>query len=329
MIKLSVIQTPSCVFVSDCHSIDNPYSSIGTFLFDGKSPEKTYKHGWVKLQKIPKHITQLVVPGPINARFELIDPDLMSEKIPLIIGVEDFQTINDDGEEEINPKYKHLKSLYTLKADPQLPYEKDVEFQIVEKIILDEEVNFCGIRIPAFSRGLNYKGEFYYVSESDLKFSLLDQIVIPDFLLVTRPCEISSKQSYDIVRQFIKTHIDMSCAEITSDYDFCFSVQKKIELYTPEKYQIDVSKTKRPRYETRYRTHRLVPIFEMTFSPENYKGYTPIKPFKGRDVEDLKKNIDTFCDDLIKVINEPFKDCPHCNGYGVILKGYQNDKQVR
>ena len=124
-----------------------------------------------------------------------------------------------------------------------------------------------------------------------------------------------------IVKYDFKENIDSKYATITSDYDFCFTVKKKIELFTPEKYELDVSpiKARKPRYETRYRKTREHEIFEMTYSPENYKGYTPIKEFEGKDLKDLKHNIEVFCKNLIEKINTPLKDCPHCKGYGVIL----------
>lgn len=35
--------------------------------------------------------------------------------------------------------------------------------------------------------------------------------------------------------------------------------------------------------------------------------------------EDLKNNIDNYLKHLISIINEPLKECIHCNGNGVVL----------
>jgi len=60
----------------------------------------------------------------------------------------------------------------------------------------------------------------------------------------------------------------------------------------------------------------------MTFSPENYKRYTPIKAFSANSQQELKSKIDKYCEDVIKFINTPLKECKHCNGTGII--GYHN-----
>ena len=44
-----------------------------------------------------------------------------------------------------------------------------------------------------------------------------------------------------------------------------------------------------------------------------------IKGFTGENQDDLKQKIDAYCEDLIKFINEPIVDCPHCKGRGVVL----------
>jgi hypothetical protein len=63
---------------------------------------------------------------------------------------------------------------------------------------------------------------------------------------------------------------------------------------------------------------RVFDCFEMTWSPENYRGYTPIEPFVGESYEDLNNNIDKFLKNLMTEINTPLKDCPNCDGAGVV-----------
>jgi len=63
----------------------------------------------------------------------------------------------------------------------------------------------------------------------------------------------------------------------------------------------------------------------MTYSPANYKDYTPIKEFIGDTLVDLRHKIDTYCEELLTFINQPLIDCPSCDGFGVIWKGKFND----
>ena len=58
----------------------------------------------------------------------------------------------------------------------------------------------------------------------------------------------------------------------------------------------------------------------MTYSPKNYDRYTPIPGIEGKDEYELKEKLDKLCSNTIAMINEPLVDCPHCEGYGVILK---------
>lgn len=312
MLKITAIETPSCVYLS-LKGTEFYYHRINEFLYDGKKPETTHHIEWIKVDKIPTKISHFeIIPG--IRTWILKDVSLQSDKIPkTLIDVLDY-------EGEWKEEYSHLQSLYTPLQSNNEQKEIFDEFEIVQKLKINEEIDFVGLKIPAITK-FDFKEKIYIVTEKDLKYSLLDEITIPTLLLHKRPCKISSKQSYDIVRQYVKENIDSKYAAITSDYDFCFTVKKKIELFTPEKYKLDVSpiKARKPRYETRYRKAREYEIFEMTYSPENYKGYTPIKEFEGEDLKDLKDNIEVFCKNLIDKINEPLKDCPHCKGYGVIL----------
>jgi hypothetical protein len=58
----------------------------------------------------------------------------------------------------------------------------------------------------------------------------LERMLTPEFALHERPCSITSKQTYDIVRYYVKENIDPKQAEVTSDYDFCFTVKKKVAI---------------------------------------------------------------------------------------------------
>ena len=325
MLKLSVIETPSCAYVS-VHDNDKyvPHSLSGYF-FDGKQSERTHHDDWFKIEKCPTKITFFKDMPNTNLRWVLRDKYFESKNIPLVITESMSHNIDVDGYRVWKPEYISLSSLYDEVSDPQPPQEINVDFEITEKVKLTEEIDFMGIKIPAIHKD-SYKERTYVVTQENVEYQLLDRIIFPSLILHKRPCKISSKQSYDIVRQFIKTNINSEYAEITSDYDFCFTVQKKIELFEKEKYEINVAppRARKARYETRYRKDRKVIIYEMTHSESCYKGHTPIRAFEGKDLQDLQDNIDIFCRELIKKINEPIKDCLHCKGMGVIFKNEIN-----
>ena len=137
-------------------------------------------------------------------------------------------------------------------------------------------------------------------------------------------CKLGIKETYDIIRTFIKDNINSQVAEISTDYDFCFAVSKKIKLAKEYTYQVDVNssiffdrKKKKPKYETRLQSNRLVKIFEMCH--EKYQSYTPIIPFEAENKEALKLYIDNYLEHLIQIINEPVCECPNCNGSGIIF----------
>ena len=149
-------------------------------------------------------------------------------------------------------------------------------------------------------------------------------MIFPEILLSERPCKFTSKQMYDITRQYIIEHIDNSVAQITSNYDFCFEVKKLIPLIEPETitYQHIFARTKRERNKihTRVKKYNEKTIFEMTNEQEHYKGYTVIPEMCANSEAELKEKVDTWLESLIEIINKPLCQCPHCQGTGYLDK---------
>ena len=154
-----------------------------------------------------------------------------------------------------------------------------------------------------------------------MTYKTIDQIIYPDLLLANRPCMLASKLSYDIIRSYIKKNIDKKFAKISSDYDFCFTVEKVIPIHDEYSYFYDENlfkKTKKKKMKKKYVTDRNLTVFEMTHDEKNYEGYTLVKPFTGKNLKDLHEKIKKYLDDLIEMINKPVKDCPNCCGRGVV-----------
>lgn len=56
----------------------------------------------------------------------------------------------------------------------------------------------------------------------------------------------------------------------------------------------------------------------MTYSPENYKGYSPIPEMYANSESELKEKVDKWLEGLIEIINKPLCQCPECRGTGYI-----------
>ena len=294
-------------------------SGLGNLLINGELPEKTFDENWSKVKKAPKKVEKKEYVPPTNYRYELIDKSLATDKIPLVFA-RDSVAIGDDNSGDVcwKPEFSHLQSLYQLKSDEQPNKTVEVEFELD---ILCEVPHLSEYLDAAYKvKKGQWESEGYELVsvKNAAQHQELDKIVFPDLLLPSRPSKLSSKLTYRIIRQHVKDNIDPKFAEITSDYDFCFTVQKKIKLAEPYSHQWEshVSKN-RTVTKKEWVTSRPVTIFEMTSEEDHYKGYTPIAGFQGKNHEDLVQNINKFLAELMDKINKPIVECTHCSGRGV------------
>ena len=151
---------------------------------------------------------------------------------------------------------------------------------------------------------------------------MIDKMIFPAVLLHERPCKFTSKQMYDMTRQYILEHIDNSVAKITSNYNFCFEVRKLVPLIEPETitYHNIFARTKceRNKIHTTIKKYEEKLIFEMTTEQDKYKGYTVIPELCANNEAELKERVDTWLEGLMEIINKPLCQCPHCHGSGYI-----------
>jgi hypothetical protein len=326
-LKIFGVKTNSGVLLSEKPT--ERYSrgtSLTNYLINGEKPESTFHIDWVTVKEKPESIEQLKSRPNINHRYELIDKSLESDKFPLVIDRKEVAYYDDDDYYWVWKKeYSHLQSLYNEIYDKQDPEMVRIEFEYEQIAEVDEVKNPDGFSYTVLADPQwSHKGT-KQINHKDVEHQLLDKIMFPNILLNNKPCKFTSEQMYNIVRQYIKQHIDYDVAAITSDYRFCFTVVKKIELHNPYTLKDQVLKSngrpyKRPKYNTRYIDSRNVEVFEMTYSPENYKGYTPISEMIGENIEDLKEKVDRYCEELIAVINKPLRNCEACEGKGVIAR---------
>lgn len=322
-LKIFAVETNRGVYITS-HPDDSRYgdSNFTAYLFDGKHVESTFKQGWSKLDTPPKKVTHMQSQPNINHRFVLIDESLVSEKIPLEMTREQAGEVIDCQRFQWKPEYEIYQSLYLAVSDEQPRIEVNDEFDYFVLAVIDNIQEPQIISYPfEESRLYGQKGN---IENKDVSHAIIDQIVYPAIAIHERPCQLSSKQTYNIVREYIKRNINPKSAIITSDYDFCFTVQKVIPLGTPYSYQYDKNdsifgrKKRKVEMRSQFVENKKMVCFEMTSTEDNYKGYTPIKSFTGINENDLKEQIDSYLETLMAYINEPMKECPHCNGVGVL-----------
>jgi hypothetical protein len=313
ILEILCIKTNKGCFISD-NTKDKGYyysSPIPNLLFNGNKPTDTYSSNWFYIEQYPTSIQKEVDGGIINVRYELKDETLESEKMPKIIPYEEEANYNSDV----------ISGLYSYKYDKAPSYLEDVscDIQVVCEITdynFPPKIEYAAIE----KRGWNECT--YTIKNTNVQHQMLDKIIFPAVLLHERPCKFTSKQMYDMTRQYIISHIDNAVAKITSNYDFCFEVHKLIPKIEPETitYQNIFARTKRERNKvhTTIKKYEEKKIFEMTHDQSRYNNYTVIPEMYANNEAELKEKVDTWLESLIEIINEPLHQCPHCQGSGYI-----------
>lgn len=318
MLNISAIETRNGWYLFDEGDIEKPpysKSSLLGYLINSEKPQITFDKQWVKVLNKPEQIVKLTNQGYGNRRYELQDKSF-SDKLPEIIMAKDVEVRDEDSREwNWNDEMKQYRSLYKLIRDKLPDKQENIEFTLTVLMTVDDISEPTKMAYPTIAK----YGEFSQsVTEKSVHYQLLDKLVFPPIMLHERPCKLTSKQTYDIVRKYIKDNIDPKVVKITSDYDFCFTVSKRILLAEPKHYTVDVNAGRRgrPKRVNKTKLEKEKSCFSMTYSPENYKGYPPIKGFTANSQKELKEQIDQYCEELIEFINSPLKECKTCNGTG-------------
>ena len=310
------IKTNKGCFITDCtvtggYDYDYHRTALKDLLFDDKKPSDTYCRHWYYIEQYPTSI-QKEMPGEyINKRYELKDESLASDKMPQVIPYE----------EEGNYNVDLIDSLYSYKYDQAPNYLEDVPYDI-QVICEIDNYNFPPKLEYNAIQKVSWSDKQYTITNAQVQHQMLDKIIFPSVLLHEKPCKFTSKQMYDITRQYILEHIDNSVAKITSNYDFCFTVKKLIPLIEPETitYQNIFARTKRERAKvhTTVKKFEEKEIFEMTHDQRRYDNYTVIPEMHANSEAELKEKVDTWLEGLMEIINEPLCQCPHCQGTGYV-----------
>lgn len=316
VLKLLCIKTNKGCFISDCmvtSGCDYDYhnTKITKLVFDGKKATTTYCKNWYFIEAYPTIIQEEKRGASINKRYELRDASLESEKMPKVIPYEDKEKYS----------YDVVDNLYSFTCDKAPDYLEDIICDIQVICEVDNYYFPPSIEYDAIHK-VSFTDSRYTISNANVYHQMLDKIMFPAVLLHESPCKFTSKQMYDITRQYIIDHIDNSVAKITSNYDFCFTVKKLIPLIEPETitYQNIFGRTKRERSKIHAKVKKFEEkeIFEMTHAQEHYKGYSIIPEMTANNETELKEKVDAWLEDLMAIINKPLCQCPHCNGTGYL-----------
>lgn len=326
MLNLIGIKTPKGIFISNFNEKDSyrRYTNVNNFKINGELPKHSFDNGWSIVSEEPEIITQKQSPTKENYRYILKDESIASEKIPLVLLREVVATYDKEDYEWVwNSEYRHLISLYELKYDEVEQADLKIDFtynQIVETDDFKEIKNFDW---DIYRTQWTHEGT-RKVTKGDLKYQIIDKIMFPNIYYEEKcPVTLPSKTLYDIIRFYIKNNIDLKIAEITSDYDFCFTVKKRIKRIEPLTVKTEQLKNngrsyRPPKFTTK--THQYASsyeVFKMTHNEKNYDGYPTLPDLIAKNTDELQQKVDKLLKDLIEFINEPVSICPHCNGTGL------------
>jgi len=325
MIKIQAIKSNKGYYIKATDGLN--YKTLNTYLFDGVNPEPSFHKEWYLIKEVPAKVSHMEHRPNINYRYVLADDTLQSEKIPAVLIKDDVVESTDcEGHTVWKPEYAFYKSLYIEVSDEQPDEEVEDEFEFNVVLEVGDIIDPIEFKYPTgshYDRWAENNKRDTFITQGDIVHQELDKIIFPSLLIHETPCKLSSEDTYKIVREYISTHINSTVAVVTSNYDFCFTVKKRIPLVKPytKEYEYTPPRKRKPQLKRKYVDIKEVTIFEMTHTGRNgnYQGYTPIEGFEARNENELKELVDTYLEDLINQINEPVKECPTCNGCGVLF----------
>lgn len=319
-IRARIVKTDSVCFITDClaksgYDYNYHHSKLKALYFDGEQPTPSFKPNWLTIPHFPQKVERRVPGEIINKRQEILDAGMVSERLPAVIYYPlPPEMLYEDGDFRYAGLYE-----YKCDREPDRLEEVQIDWELVmdvEDFQMPPKIEFTGIH------KWNYETVPYIINNNSVRHQMLDEMIFPEVLLHNRPCSFTSKTVYDITRQYVLEHIDHRVAEITSNYDFYFEVQKLIPLHVPEKitYQNIFARTKRERNKVRttIKEYRKYTVFEMTNLVDRYRNYTPIPCMFAENEAALEKKMQEWLTGLMAEINKPLCECPNCDGKGIV-----------
>lgn len=291
-------------------------------------PESTFVDYWF-FYKGEKEIKTLEVKGKseqVNFRWELNDKKTPPKKIklPKVLTPKEVGEWYDDDDYayywDEDSEFYGFQQFYKRVHDTTNPDWEEIDFN-TKKL---GDIEFEDIKLPYSNYNVEYTKD-NTVQKIDLKriasFEMLDQMVTDPLFLHKRPCKLSVKQSYEIVRQYVKSNIDRKYARVSSDYDFSFTVKKiyQIKPYTRQWEEKKANGKSYARPRIRHKTIQEKEEVIYNISTDGRHGAI-MECFYGDSLKDLTENVKLYLEELLFYINQPLKECEHCGGTGVIFE---------
>ena len=326
VLKLTTFKTQDGLFVAAQDSNYNGRNVLRKdLLINGKSLIPTHHKSWylVLNETEIKTVEEPFQSKKLPDHYTLKDNSLFVEgKIPTAIPYEEVNGYYDDEGDWVWRNYTTIQYLYTLVYKEFEGGLKEVLFEVLDSGEVEGSI----------SKPLDTKFKIAGKYESDdverllkdiVTYSELEQVLTPEFLLHEKPCTLSSKQFYNIIRSYVKDNIDKTQAVVTSDYEFCFAVSKRIEI-KPYEIRREQLKTngksyRTPKFTSSQIKYEDVRVFEITNKVDKYREYPVLDDIKGESLQDLVDNVKVYLDTLIEKLNKPVKRCDCCNGKGYML----------
>lgn len=299
--------------------------------FNGVEAEGKYRKIYVKngynqnewwflegVQEISSYET-LQKGAPKLVLYELNIPSVACEQIPSQLLPEQVEAYYDNSGDFQWLNYNEMRGMYkaVYESTPDVWTAQEFKVFVLQDIQI-ESFN-SPVEMTVKQRYDNYGGKETEVDlRSIVTYSELEALLTPEFLLHERPCYLSGEQVYKMVRAHVRNHINGMYARITSDYDFCFTVQRKVAI-KPYTSRTEIKNRSgrsyaTPKFNVQTVSHKEVKLFEM--APKAYQSYPVIEGWHARNLKEMAEQIKVYLDDLMAEINRPVQECSHCNGMG-------------
>ena len=314
-------------------SIESAYSSyygLNQYTVNGIEGSAIPKYGSYYLVDSDQLVFQKKVsPSKVQVGWKLKNKELESRILPLDLQVNDILEPTD--EEDRSGPYDEYSALYerVFKEFPAALVDVEVQLVYLGELQIDNLSRPEETKVKVVSGNFGGQAQILDLS-SIVSYDDLTKMLVPDFMLHNHPCSLASQQVYAIIRSYVKDNINTKTAKISSDYDFCFTVQKVLTTAKPIKVSKEVFKPNGGRYATpRFKTveasTKMQQIFEMTHSGPGGKhsGYTVIEGWKADSLEDMKQQVKVYLESLMQVINAESKECSCCCGTGFVFETCQ------
>lgn len=311
-------------------------SNLGLFIKqDGYSSYSSYKLNgvdvkhpsgeWLFLKDV-HHIDFIEVMkkgSPKHVGYTLKIASIASDEIPLNLSLDDVQGYTDDDDDFVWKHYTDFQALYKFVHEPTADVweQISVEVEVVREIKIDNYDEPIKMSVGTQVR----MQEPSWNSSDDLSkvvlYEDIERILTPEFLLHERPCQLSPGQVYSIVRNWIKLNINPKAAFISSDYDFCFTVKRRIAI-KPLTIKTEIKKQNgrsyaSPKFNTKTQLHKEEVLFEM--APKGYQSYPVIEQWHASSLKEMAAQLKSYLDALMEEINTEAEECSHCKGLGAIV----------